>query len=192
LLAAHPKLAVELIFREYASNLIEDGIDVEVRLGPVADSSLMCRRLGWTTAFLVAAPAYVASRPPPSTPEDVAGHECICYSRAGDSRTWLFSNGSDDLPVRIAPRLTVDNAIAVHRAALAGAGLAILSHIIAVPEIAAGRLIQLMPDFPPARLPITAVYPSRRNIPLRVTTVLDFLAEIIHQDPAMSSADSGQ
>ncbi len=151
--------------REAASDMIEEGLDLEVRLGPVADSHLICRRIGWTTAFLVAAPSTSMAAAAPRVPADIGGHDCICYSRAGDGRTWSFSNGADDVRVRIVPRLVANNAVAIHRAALAGLGLAVLSHIIAVPDIAAGRLINLMPDFPPTRLPINVVYPSRRNIP---------------------------
>lgn len=188
LLARHPGLSVELLFREEPSDLIGEGIDLEVRLGPVSESGLICRRIGWTTAFLVAAPDYLDRRPAPKMPDDVGTHECICYSRAGDGRQWTFSDGSDDVFVRIAPRLVANNAVAVHRAVLAGNGLAILSHILACPDIEAGRLINVMPAFPPARLPISVVYPSRRNVPLRVRTVLDFLVEVVREDPLMASA----
>ncbi|OWV99817.1 LysR family transcriptional regulator [Rhizobium sp. R693] len=187
LLESHPALSVELIFREEPSDLIGDGIDLEVRLGPVSDSSLMCRRIGWTTAFLVAAPRYLAQHGTPNTPDEISGHECICYSRAGDGRSWSFSNGSDEICVRIAPRLVANNAVAVHRAVLTGGGLAVLSHLLACPDIEAGRLIKLMPEFPPARLPINVVYPSRKNLPLRVRTVLEFLAETVRDDPLMAS-----
>ena len=189
-LARHPGLSIELIFREEPSDLVGEGIDLEVRLGPVTDNSLMCRRIGWTTAFLVAAPGYLDGRSTPKSPDEIGGHECICYSRAGDGRSWTFSDGSDDIFVRIAPRLVANNAVAVHRAVLAGSGLAILSHILACPDIEAGRLVNLMPDFPPARLPISVVYPSRRNMPLRVRTVLDFLVEAVKEDPLMASASS--
>ncbi|MGH6963669.1 MAG: LysR family transcriptional regulator, partial [Phenylobacterium sp.] len=185
LLRSHPGLSVELIFRETPSDLVEEGIDLEVRLGAVADSSLMGRRIGWTTAFLVAAPSYLEGRAAPVAPQDIPTHDCICYARAGDGRFWSFSNGADDIKLRIAPRMTADSAVAVHRAALAGGGLAILSHILACPDIEAGRLISLMPEFPPTRLPINLVYPSRRNMPLRVRTVLEFLAEAVREDPQM-------
>lgn len=187
-LERYPSLSVELIFREEPSDLVGEGIDLEVRLGPVTDNSLMCRRIGWTTAFLVAAPGYLDGRSRPKTPDEIGGHECICYSRAGDGRSWTFSDGSDDIFVRIAPRLVANNAVAVHRAVLAGSGLAILSHILACPDIEAGKLVNVMPDFPPARLPISVVYPSRRNMPLRVRTVLDFLVEAVKEDPLMASA----
>ncbi|APG88260.1 HTH-type transcriptional regulator (plasmid) [Sinorhizobium americanum CCGM7] len=187
LIAGHPGLAVEIIFREEPSDLVGEGIDLEVRLGPVADNSLVCRRIGWTTAFLVAAPSYLEGRTAPQTPGDLTAHECICYRRAGDGRTWSFSNGADEIAARIAPRLIANNAVAVHRATLAGSGLAVLSHILACPDIEAGRLVNVMPDFPPTRLPINVVYPSRRNMPLRVRTVLDFLIEAVREDPLMAS-----
>lgn len=188
LLAAHPKLSVELIFRERSSDMIEERLDLEVRLGSVADSSLVCRRIGWTTAFLVASPAYLARKAPPRQPRDIKDHECLCYNRAGEANAWSFSNGSEDISVRISPRLTACSAVAIHRAALAGAGLAVLSHIIAVPDIVAGRLIPVMEGFQPSRLPITVVYPSRRNMALRVKTVLDFLTDTIGQDPSMCAS----
>jgi DNA-binding transcriptional LysR family regulator len=192
LLQEHPNLSVELIFKEEASDLIGEGLDLEVRLGPPADSTLICRRIGWTTAFLVAAPSYLAKRTAPQKPEDVTAHDCICYTRVGDGRTWYFSGGSEELPVKINARFLANSGLAVHRAALAGAGLAILSHIVATQDIADGKLVNLMPAFPPARFPIYVVYPSRRNIPQRVRTVLEFLISAVQADPAMSGAGMGE
>ena len=185
LLERHPGLSVELIFREGASDLVGEGLDIEVRLGEAPDSSLICRRLGTTTAYLVASPSYLARRPAPTCPEEICGHECISYARAGDGNVWRFSGGGDVIAVRINARLQATNAVAVHHAALAGAGMAILSHILAVADIEAGRLVHVLPDFPPQRLPIFAYYPSRQNVPLRVKTVLDFLSEVVSEDDAM-------
>jgi DNA-binding transcriptional LysR family regulator len=190
LIETHPGLCLELIFRDEPSDLIADAIDLEIRLGPDADSSLICRRIGWTTAFLVASPCYLIGRDAPQTPQEINDHSCICYGRAGDSRSWSFSNGAEDVVLRIAPRMIANNAMAVHRAALAGGGLAVLSHILAGPDIEAGRLVKVMADFPPTRLPINVVYPSRRNMPLRVTTVLDFLVEAVHDDVLMASSSA--
>lgn len=189
-LTRYPGLSLELLFKEEGSDLVQDGIDLEVRLGPVSDNSLIFRRLGWTTAFLVAAPAYLGRRGLPAVPDDLVSHDCICYQRAGDNRIWSFSDGARDIPVRITPRLIVDGAVAVHRATLAGAGLSILSHILALPDIESGALVHVMPDFRPTRLPINVVYPSRRNVPLRVRAVLDFLAESIQDDPLMRASEN--
>jgi DNA-binding transcriptional LysR family regulator len=187
LLERHPGLIVELIFCEEPSDLIGEAIDLEVRLGVVGDSSLICRRIGWTTASLVASPSYIARHHPPQAPEHVADHDCICYRRAGDGRSWSFSNGADEVQVRIAPRMIANSAMAVHRAALSGGGLAVLSHILVDADVKAGRLLKLMPEFPPTRLPISVVYPSRRNIPQRVRAVLDFLVEAVGEDAMMAS-----
>jgi DNA-binding transcriptional LysR family regulator len=189
-LTRYPGLSLELLFKEEGSDLVQDGIDLEVRLGPVSDNSLIFRRLGWTTAFLVAAPAYLGRRGLPAVPDDLVSHDCICYQRAGDNRIWSFSDGARDIPVRITPRLIADGAVAVHRATLAGAGLSILSHILALPDIESGALVHVMPDFRPTRLPINVVYPSRRNVPLRVRAVLDFLAESIQDDPLMRASEN--
>ncbi|MXN45318.1 LysR family transcriptional regulator [Shinella kummerowiae] len=189
LLSLYPGLFVELLFREEASDLIQEGIDLEVRLGPVADNGLICRRIGWTTAFLVAAPSYRERCGLPSRPEDLAVHDCICYQRAAHSHIWSFSDGAGEIPVRITPRLTANNAVAVHRATRAGSGLSVLSHILAVPDIESGALVDAMPDFRPTRLPINVVYSSRRNMPLRIRTVVEFLIDAVRSDPLMRDAE---
>lgn len=185
LFARHPGLRLDLILREQPSDLIAEGIDIEVRLGVSADSSLVSRRLGLTTAFLVASPAYLGDRGGPARPAEIADYDTLCYNRAGHSTEWIFSDGSDYQSVSLRPRLVANNAVAVHRAALAGVGLAVLSHLFAGPDLARGALVALMPDYPPARVPIFAVYPTRRNLPERVRAVLDFLVEAVAEDAAM-------
>lgn len=184
-LTRHPGLSVDMLFREQPSDLVGEGIDLEVRLGDVSDNSLICRRIGWTTAYLVAAPDYLAGRNLPTCLEDICDYDNICYNRGGEGRFWSFLNGCDVEKIKVAPRMTFNNAVAVHRAALAGGGLAVLSHILAVDDIRKGRLIHLLPNYPPSRLPITVVYASRRNLPLRVRTVLDFLVEAVAEDELM-------
>ncbi len=141
---------------------------------------MACRRRPW---------ASVAGDAPP----DRADYDCICYARGGSGGSgdkWSFSNGSDHQIVSIVPRLVSNSAVAVHRAAVDGAGLAVLSHILALPHIAAGRLRVVMPDYPPSRMPNYAVYPSRRNVPARVRSVLDFLIDSVAADEAMRTDDS--
>ncbi|KQY23716.1 LysR family transcriptional regulator [Rhizobium sp. Root482] len=185
-----PGLSVDIVFCEQPSNMVGEGIDLEVRLGEVSDSSLICRRIGWTTASLVAAPSYIQRRGMPSHLLEIPDHDCICYNRGGEGRSWSFLNGADIERVKVAPRMIFNNTGAVHRAALAGGGLAVLSHILAREDIAAGRLVKMMPAFPPVRLPITVVYASRRNLPLRVRAVLDFLVDAVGEDVLMGTAEA--
>lgn len=189
-LTDRPGLSVDIVFCEQASDLVGEGIDLEVRLGEVSDSSLICRRIGWTTAFLVAAPSYVQRRGMPSHLLEIPEHDCICYNRGGEGRSWSFLNGADIERVKVAPRMIFNNTGAVHRAVLAGGGLAVLSHILACEDIAAGRLVKVMPAFPPVRLPITIVYASRRNLPTRVRAMLDFLVDAVGEDKLMGTAEA--
>lgn len=185
-----PGLSVDVLFCEQSSDLVGEGIDLEVRLGEVSDSSLICRRIGWTTAFLVAAPSYIRRRGMPSHLVEIRDHDCICYNRGGEGRSWRFLNGADIERVKVTPGMIFNNTGAVHRAALAGGGLAVLSHILAGDDITAGRLVKVMPGFPPVRLPITIVYASRRNLPLRVRAVLDFLVDAVGEDVLMGTAEA--
>lgn len=188
LLAIHPRLMIELVQREAPSDLVGEGLDLEVRLGDVADSGLICRRIGATTAHLVASPAYLLSRNAPENPAEIIGHDCLCYVRGGEKHAWQFASGDEIVEVMLCPRLLFDNAVAAHRSALAGGGLAVLSHLLVAGDLAAGRLVDVMSAYPPVRLPITVVYPSRRHLALRVRRVLDFLTEALKADVLLGSA----
>ena len=181
-------LSIDLVLRDGVSDLVEEGIDLEVRLGPVADSALISRRIGSTTAFLVAAPRYLQGRTPPAHPRDLQEHECIVYHRWGQDDVWWFSSAAEGyVSVSVRGRLRANNATAVHRAALNGRGIALVSHILALEDIQKGRLQVLMPEFPPRSFPLSVVYPSRRNLPLRTRAVIEFLTEVVGADPAMSN-----
>jgi DNA-binding transcriptional LysR family regulator len=180
-------LSIDLVLRDGVSDLVEEGIDLEVRLGPVADSALISRRIGSTTAFLVAAPQYLQGRTPPAHPRDLQEHECIVYHRWGQDDVWWFSSAEGDISVSVRGRFRANNATAVYRAALDGRGIALVSHILALEDIQKGRLRALMTEYPPRSFPLSLVYASRRNLPLRTRAVIEFLTEVVRADPAMSN-----
>ena len=183
------ELSIDLVLRDRTSDLIEDGLDLEVRVGPIVDLALIARRIGSTTAFLVAAPRYLRDRSSPTRPCDLQEHDCIVYHRWGDDNTWWFSSPEGELSVSVRGRFRANNAEAVRRAALEGLGIALLSHLTAQDDVRAGRLKLLMPDFPPLRFPLSVVYPSRRNLPPRTRIVIDFLTKVLRSDPAMALDD---
>lgn len=189
---AHPGLAVDLVSREGASNMVEDGLDLEIRLGPLADSSLVARPVGNTRAFLVATPAYLATVPALRTPADLSACNCLLYQRWGRDDTWWFTEpGPADAPgreaaVTITGSLHANNADAVYRAALAGLGVALLSHLLVAEDIRAGRLVHVLPAFPTRRFPLYALYPSSRRMPARTKAVLAFITELLADDPDMA------
>ena len=192
LLAKYDELSIDLVLRDGVSDLIEDRLDLEVRLGPIEASAAIARCIGRTTAFLVAAPDYLANRTPPADPHELAQHDCIVYHRWGRDDVWWFSRtkdaggDSEEIAVTVHARLHCNNAGAVHRAALDGRGIALLSHLLVTEDIENGRLRHLLPDFPSRRFPLYLVYPSRRSLPLRTRVVMEYLTELIRQDPGMA------
>jgi DNA-binding transcriptional LysR family regulator len=185
LLKKHDELSIDLVLHDRLRDLIEEGIDLQVCVGEVRDSALISRRIGATTAFLVAAPDYLKGRVAPKEPADLLQHECIVYYRWGRDDVWWFAGREGAVSASVRGRFRTNNSEAVRRAALNGYGIALLSHLLVADDIGAGRLRVLMPAFPPSRFPLTVVYPSRRNLPSRVRAVIDFLSEIVQADPAM-------
>jgi DNA-binding transcriptional LysR family regulator len=190
LLDKHDELSIDLILHDRLRDLIEEGIDLQVCVGQVSDSALNSRRIGATTAYLVAAPNYLNGRAAPEQPADLQRHDCIVYHRWGRDDVWWFASPEGAVSVSVRGRFRANNSDAVRRAALSGHGIALLSHLLVTDDISAGRLRVLMPAFPPARFPLTVVYPSRRNLPPRVRAVIEFLSEIVQADPA--TRDDGE
>lgn len=182
LLDLYPDLSVEIVLRDHYGNLVEDGLDAEVRVGELPDSSLISRKIGATNNVLVASPGYLSSRPAPAHPTDLAEHNCIVHQCMGNDDTWWFNDpdpaSGDHLSVAVAGRFSSTNAAAVHRAALAGHGIACIAMLLADEDIAAGRLVRLLPDYPCRRYPIYIDYPSRRHMLPRVRVVIDFVAQL--------------
>ena len=185
LLEKHDELSIDLIIHDGPRDLIGEEIDLQVCVGKVNDSALISRRIGATTAFLVAAPRYLEGRAAPETPADLQQHDCIDYRRWGQDNVWWFTSPEGVVPVSVRGRFRANDSEAVRLAALNGHGIALLSHLVVADDIRAGRLRVLMPECPPVRFPLTLVYPSRRNLPPRVRVVIDFLNEIIQANPAM-------
>jgi DNA-binding transcriptional LysR family regulator len=192
LLGQHRELSIDLVMRDDAGSIVEEGLDLAVVAGRVEDANLICRRVGWTSAFVVATPKYLAGRPLPREPRDLVGHDCIMHRRQGGDDAWWFTDtrksSTDDereSAVTVSGRLGTDNEAAVYRAAISGHGVACLSHLLVMDDIASGRLCRLLPDHECRRRPLYITYASRRHLPHRTRVVMDFLVELIQQDPHM-------
>ncbi|WP_266181366.1 LysR family transcriptional regulator [Dyella humicola] len=187
------ELSVDIILRDGVSDMIEEGLDLEVRLGPIGDSSLVARHIGHTSSFLVAAPSYLIRHAPPRHPLDLQRHDCIIYPRWGRDDVWWFydKNGEGteagtEIPVTVHGRLKVNHADAAYHAVLDGCGIALMSHLMVSEDIHAGRLHQLLPDFPTRNFPLYVVYPSRRSLPPRTCAVIDYLMTLMSEDTSMA------
>lgn len=175
-LARHPEVDIDLYFSDRYINLVEEGIDVAVRIGQLEDSSLVSRRLGEVQLIACAAPAYLARHGTPRTPADLAAHQCVRDRNFRRGARWPFATDDGFEDVEIGGRLILNGIMASHRATLAGAGIGLLASYMVADDLAAGRLVRVLASHPSVALPISAVYPHRRHLAAKVKAFVDFLA----------------
>ncbi len=187
-LAANPDVSADLMLTDRNVNLVEEGVDVAVRIGRLADSSLVARRLGEIGQVICASPAYLHTHGAPATPDVLSTHACLRVSGLMSGRGWVLRNsGRGGRAIRVAVKgpfacNVVEPAI---DAALAGRGLVrALSYQVAA-HLAAGTLVRVLQRFEPPPLPVAALYRSPRLLPARVRVFLDLLAE--HVPPRLAA-----
>jgi DNA-binding transcriptional LysR family regulator len=169
----HPAVAVELTLGDRYLDLIEEGLDVAVRIGELPDSSLLARRVGEVRRVLVASPAYVAERGLPRRPADLGGHDTIFGTSRHGGLEWRFGPSSRGPVVRIAPRLLVNEVEAQLLAARSGRGIARVLSYQVVEDFAAGTLVRLLPQYEPAALPVHLVTLGGGHLAPKVAAFLD-------------------
>lgn len=175
-LAAYPDIDVRLILADRLNHLVEEHIDLALRIGELPDSAMVAARVGIVRHVLCAAPAYLARHGMPAAPEDVANHQCIAFDSLGPARHWTFGETRSAQRVAIRPRLTLDAAQAAVDAAVAGAGITrVLSYQCAA-ALAAGKLRLLLESFEPAPRPLHLVHTGQGILPLKVRAFMDFAA----------------
>ena len=169
----HPEVQVELVLADRNLDMIDEGLDVAIRIGPLPDSRLVIRKVGEVRRLLVAAPSYLASRGMPSRPSDLLQHDTIASVAAGQGMLWRFGGSARGSSVTVAPRFIVNEIESGLIAARAGRGLARpLSYQVA-DDIAAGTLVRLLREFEPAPLPVHLVVPSGQHLAAKVRAFLD-------------------
>ncbi|MCD4505273.1 LysR family transcriptional regulator [Chromobacterium piscinae] len=172
----HPQLRVDLQLGDRAVNLIEERIDLAIRITNEPDPGLVGRRLCDCRSLLVAAPSYLARYGAPLSPEDLERHRCLSYSNFGRSE-WKLNRGGEERKVRVAGNISGNEASALLSAAVAGAGIAMQPSYLAAHHVSRGELVALLPEWQPIVLGIHALYPSRRLLPLALRSLLDFLVD---------------
>jgi DNA-binding transcriptional LysR family regulator len=177
LLANHPGLAVELVVSEHADDLVAERLDLAVRFGESADTSLVSRTLMTIGSTAVAAPAYLERHGAPEHPSDLLKHTCIIHDNGPGSTHWAFTGPDGAVDVEVGGAFRSNSNLVVRQATLAGYGIALLGDPLTLPEIRAGRLYRLLPNFTARRRPTFIVYPSRRHLAHRTRVVIDFLVE---------------
>jgi len=177
-LARHPEVTLEIDLNDRFVNMIEEGFDVALRVGDLQDSSLIGRRIAANRRVMAAAPSYLKDRKAPATPDDLAGHNCLIYTYRTQRNDWhLVDAEGEERLVTVSGNLETNNPMMLRASALAGLGIVLLPLWIIGPDIKAGRLVQLLPDYHWPDSAIQAVYPPGRHLSARVRAFVDFLVE---------------
>lgn len=176
-LEMHPRVRLDIRFSERLVDLVEEGIELGLRIGHLDVSTLVARRLGTIRRYLVATPAYLHGRTRPRTPEDLGTHQCIVYSRLSPANEWAFESENGRHVVSVKGAVLVDDADAMDEAVRHHLGLAVLPEWSALPAIRSGQFENVLPDYSVAPLPIHAIYPEMDFISLRARTFIDLLVK---------------
>jgi DNA-binding transcriptional LysR family regulator len=172
-LQRYPKIRLELVSSQGIVDLVEQGLDLAVRLGRLRDSSLIARRVGSFVRGLFASREYVARNGRPRRPADLANHNCVLFRGQGGRDTWRLADGSRELTVEVTGSLEVDDISSMHQAVQAGIGIGIISFFSSARM---EGLVRILPKYVGGEVPISLVSPSRRLEPARVVLFRDFLA----------------
>ena len=173
-LKAYPDIDARLILADHVVNLIDDHIDVAVRVGQLPDSNMVATRLGAITWVTCASPDYLKARGTPDTPHALADHDCIMFEGLYSTNIWNFGRGKQAHALPIRPRFAVNTADAAISAAINGAGITrVLSYQVAE-AVAAEKLRLVLTPFEPEPLPVHLVYAAQSLLPLKLRAFLDF------------------
>lgn len=175
-LASYPQAQIELIAEDRTVNLVEDRIDLAVRIGRQLEDGLVARPLGVCRSVICASPVYLARHGVPKTPEQLGSHQCITHTYVGRSEFVLLREGRA-IRVPVHGALQSNETAVTRQAALEGGGIALLPTYFVSRELAQGELVQLLPDYEPQPLAIHAAYLSRAHQPLLLRLMLDFLVQ---------------
>ena len=176
-LDAFPEVTLEMVCTQRIVDLVEEGFDVSLRVGKLADSSLIARYLGSEKSHLVASPRFLAKHAAPNSPGDLVGMPVLVFSALPEPTTWYLVRGDERAKVSVAPRFMVNDFDLVYRAALDGTGIALLPSHHANDDLREGRLVRLLPEWYTPLLQFHAVYPSTRHLAPKVKAFVEHLQD---------------
>jgi len=184
----YPEVSLDLDYTDRRSRLIEEGIDLTIRVTSRLEPGDVVRRLCSSGMVVVAAPEYLAMHGEPRHPAELIHHECLVYTGTTNPQSWPFlvDGRVQNFPVRA--RLQSNSGESLIEAAIAGFGLTLAPDFMAPDEIASGRLCRTLAGFPIAELGVYVVLPGNRHVPHRVRVLMDFLAERLGPEPPWTVA----
>jgi DNA-binding transcriptional LysR family regulator len=176
-LKLHAEVSIDLALSDRVADLVEEGYEAAIRIGILPDSGLTARALKPYTMWLCAAPSYLSANGTPQTAQDLAAHNCLGFSYWQKKNTWRFSHEGRSETVQVQGRFSVNNGQALRMAALEGFGIIMQPEILVGEDVAAGRLVRLLPDHELPSRPMHVVYLADRRPTPKLRSFVDFMVE---------------
>jgi DNA-binding transcriptional LysR family regulator len=173
----HPQVRLDVTLSDRIVDVVEEGYDLAIRIATLPSSSLISKRLASTRVVLCASPEYLASHGTPSDPAELADHEIIAYRYWPTSDTWQFDGPDGPVNVTIKPWMHTNNGDTCRAIALADQGVILQPTFLIGEDLAAGRLVELLPEYRSIELGIYAIYPTRKHVAPKVRALVNFLEE---------------
>lgn len=173
-LKAYPDIDIRMVLADGVANLLEDRVDLAIRIASLPDSSLVATRVGSIRRVVCGSPAYFAERGIPKNPHDVSTHDCITRDGQTFENSWTFTAGKSNTTIAIHARFIVNTAEAAIDAAVAGAGITRVLSYQVVDAVRAGTLVMVLEDFEPEPMPVSLVYAAQGLLPLKLRAFIDF------------------
>ena len=175
---AYPEVTLDIVLSDSLADFAEEGLDLAIRVGRVGSDNLVARHIGETTLLAAAAPDYLARAGSPQMPGDLTRHTCLTYAYAANGNQAQFDGkNGESVTVRITGPVNANNGMFLAEMAASGSGIVFAPCFILQPLIERGRLVRVLPDWDLRRLPIHAVYPTRRHLSAKVQAMTGFLGE---------------
>jgi DNA-binding transcriptional LysR family regulator len=172
---AHPRIRIDLFITNQFLDLIAENVDVAIRFGELADSSVVATRIGKSIRYVVAAPEYLKKRPLPTEPAHLEQHECVMLNAKNNEVHWDLVSGRKKVRVHVSGPISSRDFNTLSTFVYRGHGVGLLPSNYCDQEIAAGRLVRLLPQWTSPPIPVFTVYPSRRFLPVRLSVFLEAL-----------------
>jgi DNA-binding transcriptional LysR family regulator len=180
---AYPKVDLEVFFTDRVVNLVNEGFDAAVRIGMLADSSLVARKLATVRAVTIASPDYLNARGTPKRPRDLQHHDVIVDLNRIDPNVWVFGSGRKRVELSVSGRLRFANPYVCVAAARAGFGIACEPAFAAAEDLRKGSVVPLLQEYEPDPVAVYAVYPHARHLASKVRVFINFLASRFTGEP---------
>lgn len=185
-LRQHPETSVSALFLDRVVNMLEEGVDVGIRIGELSDSSYRALRVGHVRRVICAAPSYLKRHGIPQTPHELKQHQVIVASSLSQNIEWRFVDQGEPLSVRIKPRLTVSSNDGAIEAASLGLGVTRLMSYQVAPLLAAGKLKVVLSEFESPRVPIHIIHREGRHASAKMRAFIDLMAERLRAEPSLN------